>query len=251
MKSEDGNSCQGATLAQRKQRKADMIKRLSDEGLTCPATPTLPMCNFAAFPQYIRSHSIAAEYVQEALIGVVRPIQGAYGSVYLCRSRLLGTPFATKVVKVTNDQLLTSVVAEYETLAKLHHPHITSVYALVLDKDTQQACLRMDFLPGKSLGQLISEGRKFTGKTYEEMEVKCLARQLLSALVYLASEGLVHRDINPSNILLTDSHATLIDFQTVCLYLLPVLRESPALLPTKPQRCGIPPATAARQMCGL
>jgi len=129
---------------------------------------------------------------------------------------MLGTSFATKVVKVTNDLLLISAVAEYETLAKLHHPHIVQVHAFLLEPATQMASLRMDFLPGKSLGQLISEGRKFTGKTYEEMEVKCLARQLLSALVYLASEGLVHRDINPSNILLTDSHATLIDFQTVC-----------------------------------
>lgn len=129
---------------------------------------------------------------------------------------MLGTLFANKVVKVTSDLLLERTVVEYKTLAKLRHPHIVKVYALILEPATQMASLLMDFLPGKSLGQLLNEGHEFTGRTYVEMEVKTLAGQLLSVLVYLTSEGLVHRDINPSNIILTGSHATLIDFQTVC-----------------------------------
>lgn len=43
-----------------------------------------------------------------------------------------------------------------------------------------------------------------------------VAKQLLSALLYLDSEGIVHRDINPANIILSGIHATLIDFQTAC-----------------------------------
>ena len=44
-----------------------------------------------------------------------------------------------------------------------------------------------------------------------------MAKQLLSALLYLDSLGIVHRDINPANIILSGSHATLIDFQTACV----------------------------------
>jgi serine/threonine protein kinase len=44
-----------------------------------------------------------------------------------------------------------------------------------------------------------------------------VAIQLLSALLYLDSQGIVHRDINPANIVWSGSHATLIDFQTACV----------------------------------
>lgn len=43
-----------------------------------------------------------------------------------------------------------------------------------------------------------------------------MAKQLFSALLYLDSQGLVHRDINPANIIWSGSHATFIDFQTTC-----------------------------------
>lgn len=35
--------------------------------------------------------------------------------------------------------------------------------------------------------------------------------------MYLDSLGIVHRDINPANIILSGAHATLIDFQTACV----------------------------------
>jgi serine/threonine protein kinase len=154
--------------------------------------------------------------------------------VYFCRNRFFGTPFACKVVKVTSDFLLKDTVLEYETLLQLHHPHIVGVYELWLEPDLQRASLLMDFLPGKSLSQLLRENHVFTGTKYSEAEVKLLARQVLSALSYLDSQGLVHRDINPSNIILTEAHATLVDFQTVC-----------ALSPSSPQgSAGTPPYQA-------
>jgi serine/threonine protein kinase len=117
---------------------------------------------------------------------------------------------------VTSDQIVKSAVKEYETLAKLHHPNIVQVYALSLDEDSQKASLLMEFQPGHSLTQLLLEGRIFDGTAYIEIEVKVIARQLLSALLYLNKENFAHRDINPSNILWAEAHAMLIDFQTVC-----------------------------------
>ncbi len=61
-----------------------------------------------------------------------------------------------------------------------------------------------------------------------------MAKQLLSALLYLDSLGIVHRDINPANIILSGSHATLIDFQTAC-----------AVTPSRPSgSTGTPPYQA-------
>jgi serine/threonine protein kinase len=216
-----------------REKRAELKRRLS-AGLVIPAKQEVACCDFAAFPQYIYPITVASEYIQERHLGSVRPIQGASGTVHLCRNRFLGTPFACKVVKVTSDFMLKGAVLEYDTLLKLHHPNIVGVYGLWLEPDLQRASLLMDFLPGKSLSQLLVENYVFTGKKYSEAEVKLLARQVLSALSYLDSQGLVHRDINPSNIILTEAHATLIDFQTVC-----------ALSPSSPQGpAGTPPYQA-------
>jgi len=99
---------------------------------------------------------------------------------------------------------------------ELHHPGIVSMYALFLESESQEASLLMDLLPGQPLSQLLREKHQFTGETYVEVEVKGVAQQLFSALLYLHSQDLAHRDLNPANIMLVDSQATLIDFQTAC-----------------------------------
>lgn len=57
------------TMAQMKQRKAEMVLRLSVAVLV----PVLPMRNFTAFPQYMLSTCVLPEYIQGAHIGSVRP----------------------------------------------------------------------------------------------------------------------------------------------------------------------------------
>ena len=133
--------------------------------------------------------------------------------MHKCRNQL-GALFALKTVKITSEKLLAVTVREYETLKNLQHPNIVHVYDLFLQSDTQEAAISMTLLPGQTLSNLLREGKQFTGENYVEREVKSVARQMLSALSYLKEQGLVHRDINPSNILLSEGHATLIDFQT-------------------------------------
>jgi serine/threonine protein kinase len=128
--------------------------------------------------------------------------------VHKCRNQL-GALFALKTVKVTSEKLLSITIREYETLQKLQHPNIVKVYDLFLQSDTQEAAISMTLLPGQPLSSLLREGHKFT-----ESEVKSVARQMLSALSYMKEQGLAHRDINPANIMLSEGHATLIDFQT-------------------------------------
>ena len=50
--------------------------------------------------------------------------------------------------------------------------------------ETQEAAILMDFLPGKSLSELLAAGRRFIGRHYAEREIKSIAKQLFSALMY-------------------------------------------------------------------
>jgi len=195
--------------------KAEFVKRLIGS-LEIPTTKLHSSVDLRAYPRYLHIVSLAAEYTRGELLGGVRLIQGASGSLRRCRSVLLGTSFALKSVKVTSESILKVAVCEYETLVQLDHPHIVSVYALFLEPETQEASLVMDLLPGQSLYQLLSEGYEFSGECYIEAEVKSVAQQLFSALFYLKVKDIAHRDLNPANIMLVDSQATLIDFQTAC-----------------------------------
>ena len=60
------------TLAERKQRKAEMVLRLS-VSLVTVLIPALPMCDFTVFPQYILSATLPTKYIQGLHIGSVRP----------------------------------------------------------------------------------------------------------------------------------------------------------------------------------
>lgn len=109
-----------------------------------------------------------------------------------------------------------------------------------------EAAILMDFLPGKSLSELLAAGGRFTGRHYAEREIKSIAKQLFSALMYLAGQGFMHRDVNPANIVLAQEHATLVDFQTAVN--LSHASGVTGTAPIKPLTCGKPPATTPKQM---
>lgn len=151
-----------ANRQQRAWQRAELVQRLSAQ-LSISACSKPSAADFSAFPKYIRSTPIDAEYTSESHIGSVSPKQGAYGSVHLCRNHL-GATFALKTVKVGNEKVLKMTINEYETLHQLRHPHIVSVYGLFLHTDTQEAALLLEWLPGQSLSELLATGRNFTGR---------------------------------------------------------------------------------------
>ncbi len=109
---------------------------------------------------------------------------------------------------------------EAETLKSLSHPCIPRYldYFEVNSPSLKGFALVQSYIPAQTLEQYLKAGRSFT-----EAQVKEIAKQLLSILIYLHSlhPRVIHRDIKPSNILLGDRSGNspgqvyLVDFGSV------------------------------------
>ena len=90
------------------------------------------------------------------------------------------------------------LVAEAEALARLHHPAIVRAFSAELSAGRPH--LVLEFLDGPRLSTLL---RRYGPLSAEQ--VIHLARQLCSAMHYLAAEGWLHLDVKPRNIVMTSS----------------------------------------------
>ena len=95
---------------------------------------------------------------------------------------------------------------EADTAAGLSHPHIVTVHEVV--ESDGEPWLVMEFVQGRDLATLLAEDGPL-----EPRRAARIGAQIASALTHAHAESVVHRDITPRNILVTDSdHAKLTDF---------------------------------------
>ncbi|MEQ8975807.1 MAG: serine/threonine-protein kinase [Coleofasciculus sp. C1-SOL-03] len=107
---------------------------------------------------------------------------------------------------------------EAAVLKQLNHPRIPQYrdYFSLDQKIGAGLCwfgLVQDYIPGKSLQQLLNEGKRFT-----ESQVRSIAKQVLEILIYLhgLNSPVLHRDIKPSNLILGENKQIyLVDFGAV------------------------------------
>ncbi|MCA9260359.1 MAG: serine/threonine protein kinase, partial [Planctomycetales bacterium] len=122
---------------------------------------------------------------------------GGMGAVYTARQRELNRIVAVKVLpkEIQDDPGFGDrFLREAQTLAKLNHPNIVTVYDIGRAGDLFYFI--MEYVDGITLRDAISAG----GLTPEE--ALRIVPQLCEALQYAHEEGVVHRDIKPENILL-------------------------------------------------
>src|SRR6202035_1809582 len=127
------------------------------------------------------------------------------GAIYKVRHRLLDEIRAIKVMRpqLVEDQQLNAelrarFVREARVAIKLRHQNIAQLYDFTADDDGT-ALIVMEFIHGKTLEQLLkTAGPPPLGLALE------IAQQSLRALGYLHSQGFVHRDISPDNLMLTE-----------------------------------------------
>ena len=127
--------------------------------------------------------------------------EGGMGSIYRVRHRLLDEVRVVKVMKpnvVADADLRRRFTEEARTATRLKHPNICTIHDFALDPDGM-AYLVMEYIQGVSLADLLkTRGVPSLALTIE------VAHQALLALGYLHRKGIVHRDVSPDNIMLTN-----------------------------------------------
>jgi eukaryotic-like serine/threonine-protein kinase len=133
---------------------------------------------------------------------------GGMGVVYKAHAQHLDRFVALKVLpvdKVSDSDRRRRFVQEAKAASALNHPNIVTIYDI--DEAEGEHFIAMEFVPGKTLGQLI--GRK--GLPLKD--VLNYSVQIADALGKAHSAGIVHRDLKPANIMVTgDGLVKILDF---------------------------------------
>lgn len=134
---------------------------------------------------------VVERYVVEAILG-----SGGVATVYLVRHRQLDSLYALKYLHLDHPKLRERMLQEGRLQATLQHPNIVSVHD-VLDVNDAPGLL-MEYISGGSLEELID---------YEEISVgraEALFKNIVEGVKYAHDRGMIHRDLKPGNILITE-----------------------------------------------
>lgn len=137
---------------------------------------------------------------------------GGMSVVWRAHDEVLGRDVAVKVLSpdlAADPQLLDRVRAEARSAARLRHPNIVAVYDYgdaTGTGDVRIPYVVMEVVEGRSLAQLL------TGGALPWRVAVLICAQVAAALAAAHEQGVVHRDVTPSNVVVAGTGVKLVDF---------------------------------------
>lgn len=133
---------------------------------------------------------------------------GGMGVVYEAFDKTLERRVAVKVLRdelKLDEKAKQRFLEEARTVAGLHHPGIVDIHSIV--DDEAGLYLIFEFVEGRTLEQALRERGRLSLP-----EAKALLKQVCQALDFAHKHGVVHRDLKPGNIMLTEQGSKVMDF---------------------------------------
>jgi serine/threonine protein kinase/Flp pilus assembly protein TadD len=138
---------------------------------------------------------------------------GGMGAVFIAEDESLRRTVAVKLMGpdlAGDGERAERFLREMRAVARLNHPHIVTVYATGEQDGVRY--MAMEHLSGSSLGELLARAAA-EGTRPQATDVLRWGIEIAGALQAAHEAGLVHRDVKPSNIRITeDGRAVLLDF---------------------------------------
>jgi len=137
--------------------------------------------------------------------------EGAYGKVFKVRHRVTGKTYAIKMLKKKDIKILN----EIKILRKLDHPNIMKVYEYF----SSEYCWYFveEYVAGGDLYEQICKLQY-----YNEVTASNIMKQIFSFVSYLHQMNIVHRDIKPKNMMVSNKkdeiEIKLVDFGTATFF---------------------------------
>lgn len=141
---------------------------------------------------------------------------GNIGSVYLGIHKDSLEIFAIKIIDCSIKSNLIAFHNELNLLQKCDHPNIISIHNHGLIKIQNQIHYK---IVSKDIGFLVLDLLQYSIKDLisktgiiDEIQVLLWSKDIVSALKYLENNSIIHRDLSPSNIMIKNNKAYIIDF---------------------------------------
>jgi serine/threonine protein kinase len=151
----------------------------------------------------------------EGMTSGMQPVEGRLLDNRYRLGSLLGVGGVAEVYRATDERLHRGVAVklfrgdvadqlhrhedEMRTLARLNHASLVTVYDTGNDDVTQQPYLVMALVEGSTLADQLQAGRLSPERTAE------VGAAVADALAYVHGQGLIHRDVKPANVLISDA----------------------------------------------
>ena len=140
--------------------------------------------------------------------------RGAMGVVYKARDPQIDRLVAVKTVSMWGQDreeetdFRMRFLNEAQAAGRLHHAGIVSIFDVGENPENQEQYIVLEYVAGESLNRILAREKKLPLS-----QALKLAEEIAEALDYAHTQGVVHRDIKPGNILITeDGHAKIADF---------------------------------------
>jgi tRNA A-37 threonylcarbamoyl transferase component Bud32 len=164
---------------------------------------------------------IAGRYEVDRLLG-----RGGMAEVYLATDQLLDRPVAVKVIRehlVDDHQVATRFRREARAAAALNHRNIVAVHDV--GTDGGRPFIVMEYVRGKTLAEFLREGGAFPPDRVAE-----IGEAAARALAVAHDAGIVHRDVKPGNVMITDGgEVKLLDFGIAHAFRWTPITQAPAV----------------------
>jgi hypothetical protein len=154
--------------------------------------------------------AVATLSASELVLGRYRPLQplgsGGSGSVWLARDEQNGLDVALKIV-AREGKAGTRAEREAEAAARLRHPKCLRAYAYA--GDDRNVYIAYEYVPGRTMRDRIR------ARELGDADAVEVAAQILEGLAHAHANGIIHRDVKPTNVLVADGpeiEVRLLDF---------------------------------------